>query len=95
MVRHVKQLFAGIFRGQDGRRYRAKIMDEYPGKVRLAVDAVYPSTVPVASMPAPVLAALPELPEELEYRFVGDQFTLFDRVAQTMPDFIVNALPPA
>jgi hypothetical protein len=70
-------------------------MDENPGPIALKVNGRYPDTVPIASMPPELLAALPKLPEELEYRFVGAHFILFDPHSHTIPDFIPNALPAA
>jgi hypothetical protein len=44
-------------------------------------------------MPAEVLKALPPLPEELEYRFVGDALILLDAHAHIVVDFFANVLP--
>ena len=48
-------------------------MDENPGRLQLQVNARYPESVPVSTVPPQVLQALPKLPEELEYRFIGDR----------------------
>ena len=93
MTRYVKRVLAQVFAGPAARQLRASIMDEYPGNVTLTVNGMYPAAVPVASMPPDVLARLPELPEELEYRFVGEQLILFDQHAHLIPDFILNAIP--
>ena len=37
-------------------------------------------------MPPQVLQALPKLPEELEYRFIGDRLILFDIHAHIIVD---------
>jgi hypothetical protein len=44
-------------------------------------------------MPPQVLAALPRLPEDLEYRFIGSRLILLDVHAQIVVDFIEDALP--
>jgi hypothetical protein len=40
-----------------------------------------------------VLAALPKLPEEVEYRFVGDRLILLDAHGHIIVDYIEDALP--
>ncbi len=89
----IRRLLTRVFRGPEGARLRAAILDEYPGNIRLEVNAAYPSVLPLASTPTAVLAVLPKLPEQLEYRFVGRYLTLFDREAQIIPDFIPAAFP--
>ena len=44
-------------------------------------------------MPPQVLQTLPELTEDLEYRFIGDWLILLDTHAHVIADFIENALP--
>jgi hypothetical protein len=44
-------------------------------------------------MPPEVLAILPELPEELQYRFVDRRLALVDNHAHIIVDFVDNALP--
>jgi hypothetical protein len=89
-----KSHLARIFGGPDGRQLKASIMDENPvGAVKLAVNGRYPDEVPMSTVPPQVLAALPKLPEEIEYRFVGDHLILLDVHAHTIIDYIDNALP--
>jgi hypothetical protein len=66
-----------------------------PGDVKVAVNAVYPSTAPLATLPPTLLLRLPTLPEELEYRFVGRHLVLRDVDAAMIVDYIPNALPAA
>jgi hypothetical protein len=53
----------------------------------------YPADAPVSTVPAPVLLRLPQLPKELEYRFVGKNLVLLDAVANIVVDFIPQAVP--
>ena len=55
--------------------------------------ADYPVDAPVSTVPAPVLLRMPQLPKELEYRFVGKNLVLRDTVANTIVDFIPAAVP--
>ena len=43
--------------------------------------------------PAPLLAVLPALPEELEYRFIGGDLVLVDVHADLIVDILKDALP--
>jgi hypothetical protein len=68
-------------------------MDENPGPIKLQVNSRYPDTVPLATMPPQVLAALPRLPEDLEYRFIGTRLVLLDVHADIIVDYIDDAMP--
>jgi hypothetical protein len=83
----------GVFGGPEGRKLKAAIMDENPGPIKLMVNGRYPDTVPLATMPPQVLAELPKLPQELEYRFIGERLILLDVPAHLIIDFIEDALP--
>jgi hypothetical protein len=93
MTAFVKRLLTRVFAAPDGRRLRSSIMDENVKFIALKVNQRYPDAIPLTSMPPKVLEALPELPEEMEYRFVGDQLILLDPHAHLIPDFIPAALP--
>jgi hypothetical protein len=90
---YFRRQLEGVFAGPEGRKLKAAIMEENPGPIRLRVNGQYPDNVPLASMPAPVLGALPRLPAELEYRFIGDRLILLDVPADLIVDVIEDALP--
>ena len=79
--------------GPDGAAVRQSIREDNPGKVKLQVNGRYPDGVPFTTMPAPVLAQLPRLPEDVEYRFIGDRLILLDVHAQLVVDFMDAAIP--
>ena len=83
----------GVFNAPGGRELKASILDENPGDIRLTVNSRYPDAVPLSTVPTQVLEALPPLPEEIEYRFIGDRLILLDIHAHTIVDFIDGALP--
>ena len=91
--RLVRRLLTQLFTGPDGAKLKATIMDENPVGLKLTVNSRYPDDVPLSTMPPQVLALLPKLPEELEYRFIGDRLILLDIHAHTVADFIEKALP--
>jgi len=88
-----RRYLARVFDGPQGRELRASIMDENPGRLRLHINTRYPESVPVASVPPQVLQALPRLPDDLEYRFIGDRLILHDIHAHTIVDLIDDAIP--
>jgi hypothetical protein len=79
--------------GPDGADIRNSIMDENPGRVQLRINGHYPEELPLATMPPQVLAELPKLPDELEFRFIGDRLILLDAHARLVVDYIDDALP--
>jgi hypothetical protein len=89
----IRALMARVFGGPDGKALRASIMDENPGPLKLTVNSRYPDTVPLSTVPPQVLQGLPKLPEEMEYRFVGNHLILMDVHAHLIADLVENALP--
>jgi len=69
-------------------------MDENPGVPQIVPNERYPSSVPLSTMPPQVLATLPKLPQELEYRFLGSRLILLDTGADIIVDFTNDVLPP-
>ncbi len=85
----VRRLLRPIFRGPDGKHYRAEILDnEYKGNVALQVNGRYPDEVPLSTVPPQILKSLPKLPEEIEYRFVQLNLILLDTHAHLIVDYI-------
>ncbi len=89
----IQRLLARVFGGPDGPALKASIMDENPGIPTLKVNERYPDTVPLSTIPPQVLEGLPKLPEEMEFRFVGNSLILMDVHAHIIADFIHNAFP--
>jgi len=79
--------------GSDGPAMRQQIMEENPGKVQLRVNGRYPEGIPVVTMPPAILASLPKLPDDVEYRFIGERLVLLDVHAQLIVDFMTDAIP--
>jgi hypothetical protein len=88
-----KQLLAKVFGGPDGAALKASVMDENPGVPSLKVNDRYPDTVPVSTIPPQVLEGLPKLPEEMEFRFVGNDLILMDTHAHMVADIVKDAFP--
>jgi hypothetical protein len=57
------------------------------------VNAQWPDEASLGPMPPALLAALPRLPEELQYRFMNRDLVLWDVHANLVVDFITKAMP--
>lgn len=80
--------------GQKRRLVEGTAAEEIPA-FRPALNQTYPSTSPLATFPATLLAVLPMLPEGVEYRMVGDyeHLVLRDVEANLIVDYVLNVLP--
>jgi hypothetical protein len=92
---YLRRVLAAVFGGADGAERRASILDENPIGTPVRINRPYPDAIPLATMPPQVIEVLPKLPEELEFRFVGDRLVLFDHHAHLMVDYVDRALPGA
>ena len=86
-----RQLMYPELKGEDGRDARAIIKDDAPASVSLKVNGDYVSDMK-PTVPSNVLANLPMLPKELEYRIVNKDLILMDADANLIVDFIPNAI---
>jgi hypothetical protein len=67
--------------------------EDKPVVVSFKVNGPYPDKQPVATVPPNVLAALPQLPKDIEYRFIEKHLILRDSRANLIIDYIPNAIP--
>lgn len=88
------QIQALVRNDWQGRPYaeRAALWKEIPNIEAPAVNAPYPARHPLATFPPELLAQLPELPEELGYRFAGPHLILLDVDANLVVDVLPNVL---
>lgn len=91
--RLVRRVLTQLLGGPDGAQLRATIRDENTVNMKLAVNARYPDEMPLSTMPPQVLAVLPKLPDEVEYRFIGNRLILLDVHSHTIVDYLDNVLP--
>jgi hypothetical protein len=89
-----RRLLAPELKGKDGRDNKAILADDAPapGSVPFKVNAKYPDAQPLPTVPANVLATLPELPAPLEYRIVGQHLLLLDTSSDLIADYMLNAI---
>ena len=70
----------------------AAIMDDNPGEFSHQINGTYPEGKPFSTVPPNILAALPRLPEDIEYRFLGRHLILLDTRANLILDRIPFAI---
>jgi len=90
--RKFRRLLAPEMKGEGGRDAREILKDDAPASFPLKVNAKYPSGAPLPTVPGKILASLPTLPEQLEYRVIGKHLILLDTKADIIVDFIPNAI---
>ena len=72
---------------------RKALIVELPKGLKIGVNMVYPTTLPLATFPANLLAAMPELPKEVEYRIVGRSLILRDTTGNVIVDVMRDVFP--
>jgi hypothetical protein len=71
---------------------REAIMDDNPGEFSHRIDDTYPRGKTFSTMPSNVLAVLPTLPDDIQYRFLGHHLVLLDTRANVILDQIPCAI---
>jgi hypothetical protein len=95
------KLLQGAFSGSQGNKVRATIKEgnpkheKAPGEAEpvVQVNAIYPSSAPLSTVPPSLLMRLPKLPKDIEYRFVGRTLVLRDRESNIIIDYLKEAVP--
>lgn len=70
----------------------ADIMDDNPGEFSARINGTYPEQKTVSTVPPNILAVLPRLPGDIEYRFLGRHLILLDTRASVIIDRIPYAI---
>ena len=96
-----RKILKGAFAGERRTDLKASVKEGNPKHENVAgevepvvrVNAVYPKNAPLSTVPPTILARLPVLPKELEYRFVGRTLVLRDRESSLIVDYLKEAAP--
>jgi hypothetical protein len=72
---------------------RKALVKELPKNVKVDINTVYPTTLPLETFPPALLLKLPDLPPELEYRIVGRSLILRDVKANLIVDVMRDFVP--
>jgi hypothetical protein len=86
----VRKLMYPQVTGPQGAETKEAMKEDAPPRkaIPVKVNARYPDEQPLPTMPPNLLANLPKLPEELEYRIVGKDLILRDVPANLIVDFV-------
>jgi len=89
-----RRLLAPELKGPEGRDTKAILEDDAPPEsaIPFKVNATYPESQPLPTVPAGVLASLPTLPDPLEYRIIGRHLLLLDTASDVIVDYLPNAI---
>jgi hypothetical protein len=68
------------------------IMDDNPGEFSNRINGTYPEEKPLSTVPPNILAVLPRLPDDIQYRFLGRHLILLDTRANVILDRIPFAI---
>lgn len=81
--------------GPDAKENKAIVKEDAPkpGEVPFKINGEYPKDAPQSTVPPDVLKALPQLPEELQYRIVGKHLVLLCVHGNLIIDYMHNAIP--
>lgn len=93
VVNHIQTTIKREFKGTDLKQLRETALEGETKGVPLRVNYPYPETKELVEMPPTLLLALPTLPKQVRYRFVGKHLLLVDRENGLIVDYMLNALP--
>jgi hypothetical protein len=83
----LRRLISPEVAGVKGIETKEAIKEDAPAAVVLKVNGPYPADAPLPTVPPNLLANLPQLPEDLEYRIIGRDLILRDVHANLIVDF--------
>jgi hypothetical protein len=92
MVGYFKKILAEDWKSRSPADRKA-LFNELPRGVQISINQPYPTTLPLVSVPANLLAMLPMLPDTLEYRLIDRHLLLRDRDANLVIDVLSNVWP--
>jgi hypothetical protein len=89
----IRSIVTTHYSGRDRMELRKELAEAENKTVAVKVNAVYPEAAELVEMPPKLLLALPELPKQVRYRFVGTSLLIVDRENHLIVDYMTNALP--
>lgn len=90
-----RRLMNPELKGAEGRETKQALSEEdgEVAQVWLKINAIWPASEPLTTTPPNILAVLPQLPEDVEYRITNKRhLVLRDVDANIIVDFIYNAI---
>ena len=92
-VVYFRRLIKKEFPGFEASELRKQVLEADTKGAPVKVNAVYPDDKELVQMPPPLLLAMPQLPKDLRYRFIGRSLVVMDRDGMLILDVMRNALP--
>lgn len=89
----IRKIIKNEFKGKDRLELREAVFEAETAGVPMKINYPYPDSKEQVEMPPALLLALPQLPKQLRYRFVGSNFLLVDRENGLIVDYMTKALP--
>lgn len=89
----IRHAIKTAFNAKERREIRETVLAADTRGVPLRVNYAYPETKELTQIPPTLLLELPQLPEQLRYRFVGQHLLLVDRETNVIVDYMLKALP--
>lgn len=90
---YIRNVIASLYKGRDRAELRKELSEAENKSVPVSANAVYPETAELLDMPPSLLLALPQLPKQVRFRFVGTNLLIVDRESHLIVDYMANALP--
>jgi hypothetical protein len=88
IAQRFKSLIYPELKGQKGVATKHVLKEDAPPPMTLKVNMRYPEEAPLPTVPPNMLANLPQLPEDLEYRIIENALILRDVHANLVIDFV-------
>lgn len=89
---HLRKLLAPQLKHEDGKDAKEILKDDAPAAVPFKVNAKYPASAPLPTVPTTLLTSLPTLPKQVEYRIIGKHLILRDVDADIILDYALNVI---
>jgi hypothetical protein len=89
----IRSIVTTQYAARDRMELRKELAEAENKTVAVKVNAVYPEAAELLEMPPTLLLALPQLPKQVRYRFVGTNLLIVDRENHLIVDYMTNALP--
>ena len=73
---------------------RRAAVSEVTGGITPVINRTFPAKAALPTIPPLLLAKLPLLPDNLQYRFLGRHVVILDGDTEIIIDYVANVLPP-
>ncbi len=89
----IRGIIKSEFKGWERNELRKTVLEADTKGVPLKINLIYPESKELVEMSPTLLLALPQLPKQLRYRFIGRSLVILDRDNSLIVDLMREALP--